>query len=160
MSKKIVKDENVTFIPEGFGFFIQECQDKEKVNKGNPCASEKQQRYHHTFKKFTSQLHDFSEIMISLLKYANQVGAVAKNTQNMRRIELYNAIRKVVECAKKKRGKPFYELVLFLKGQKSSEVVKKTYPIWDTDLVRTISELDDINGIAPVVFGTKRKFWK
>ena len=161
MSNAIKDDNAKTFIPKGFGFYIRPYQGKRSSVLNKPCKKEidKQIQFRQVVGRYSSCLHDFSGSMMSLLRYTKQVGDVAKNTQNARRIELYNAIRGVVNGSKKKRGMPFYELVIGLVGDPKSgdtdsgdvPVIEKSFPIWDVDQARMISELDDAIGVAPKI---------
>lgn len=161
MKKVTSKNEVASFIPNGFGFYIRPYQDKKK--SASECSQktpvDKQKHFRRVLGKYSSCLNGFSETMLSLLRYAKQVGDVAKNTQNARRIELYNVIRSVVEGGKKKKGKPLYELVIGLVGDQNPKdtksdgvaVIEKSFPIWDDDKARMISELDDTIGVAPKI---------
>ena len=152
--RNVIKEENAKpFIPEEFGFRIRPYQDKRQSVSGQQhgVPVDKRKEVRDILYILAMEMRHFSEIMLSLLRYAKQVGDVAKNTQNLRRIELYNAIRSVIEGETQRRGKPLFELEIFLKGQGPKELVRKVYPVWDYNQVRMINELDDINDVAPKI---------
>ena len=149
MSDNRINDD-LKYLPNRFGFYIRNVKAKKSVKSEIEAKHESQQRIYDVMDDFLSELHDFKDIMLSLLGYAKQVGAVAYNTRNAQFIELYNALRAIVEAPRQNK-KPLYELCIYFRKDVNGEDIEQVFPIYDPDKARTIRELEDIDDSAPQI---------
>lgn len=150
--EKLRKKENMNvdhFKPTSFSFYIRRVQGG---NNDTNTAADKSCAtvvFDDLLDDYISEGKEFQSVMLSLLDYADSVGNVAKNTQNIRRVELYNELLSVIEAPSCRRRNPIRELVVFVHGEKDDERREFVFPIDDVEKARAIKELEDAQGVAP-----------
>lgn len=153
MSNTIKDNASASLISKSFTIRLHRTSRKASTpTQHHDAKTGKEQLLQNVLYDFSMGLHNFAEIMVSLLRYGKQVGDLAKNTQKIRHVELFNTIKSVVEESntKRKRDKPLFELeITMLQDQPPAKQPKKVFPIWNVDHVRLLSELEDAEGVAP-----------